>query len=131
VSGDVKIEKYPGHVQAHVCDRCGFQTLKLEREEITKEATENGEGELIKHYRCSYCKRIKRRVKTIARLSETAETYQLPDKLVFKDEAKGINLIEIKIHTGDGNSSSYDFPNTSQASKFLEEFQIEESEEEL
>jgi len=127
VTGDIKIEKYPGHLQAYECDRCGFQTLKLRREEITKKATETGEGELIKHYKCSYCGRIKRRTKTIAPLSTTPDTFKLPDKLTFKDETdKSGGAVEMRIISGTGSIKSYDFPNVEQARKFLEEYTEEE-----
>lgn len=132
VSGDVRIEKYPGHLQAYECDRCGFQTLKLNREEITKKATESEDGELIKHYKCTYCKRIKRRTKTIARLSETAESYTLPEKLKFHDEMlEEVKAIEIKISTRGGSTRTYDFENLQHAKDFLEEYKKESVADEL
>jgi len=130
VNGDIKIEKYAGHLQAYECDRCGFQTLKLKREEITKQATETGEGELIKHYKCGYCGRIKRRTKTIAPLSKTPDTFQLPEKLTFKDESDKMGgAVEMRIFSPNGSIKSYDFPNIEQARKFLEEYTEEEVQE--
>lgn len=121
VSGEVKIEKYQGYLEAQECDRCGFQTLRLEEEEIIKLATENEEGELIKHYKCSYCNRIKHQHHKIARLSKY-DDFKLPSKLKFKDEAdKEIVSIEMKLIRKDGSAKTYDFENTGQAREFLEE----------
>ena len=61
-TGDTHIEKYAGYLTALKCDRCGFHTLKIEKEELVREPTEYEEGELVQHYKCSYCNRIKRDV---------------------------------------------------------------------
>ena len=54
-TGFIKIEKYSGHLHAIQCPECNYQTFKVMREEILKQPTELEEGELIKHYQCSYC----------------------------------------------------------------------------
>ncbi|MEJ0054296.1 MAG: hypothetical protein WDN75_00760 [Bacteroidota bacterium] len=54
-TGFIKIEKYAGHLHAIQCPECNYQTFKVLREEIVKQPTELEEGELIKHYQCSYC----------------------------------------------------------------------------
>jgi len=54
-TGFVKIEKYAGHLHAIQCPECNYQTFKVQREEIVKQPTETEEGEIIKHYQCSYC----------------------------------------------------------------------------
>lgn len=54
-TGFIKIEKYAGHLHAIQCPECNYQTFKVMREEIMKQPTELEEGELIKHYQCSYC----------------------------------------------------------------------------
>ena len=54
-TGFIKIEKYAGHLHAIQCPECNYQTFKVMREEIVKQPTETEEGELIKHYQCSYC----------------------------------------------------------------------------
>ena len=64
-TGETKIEKYQGHLTAQECDRCGFQTLRLTKEEVITEATEFYEGELQQEYNCSYCGRIKRKKKKL------------------------------------------------------------------
>ena len=55
VTGYVKIEKYAGHLHAVQCPECNYQTFKVVKEEILKVPTETDEGELMKHFLCSYC----------------------------------------------------------------------------
>jgi hypothetical protein len=130
VSGEVKIEKYKGYLEAQECDRCGFQTLKLEEEEIIKVATEEEEGELIKHYKCSYCNRIKHRHHQISRIKK-AEDYSLPSKLKFKDEKdQEVVSFELKTVRRDGTIRTYDFETRWQLKAFLEEISLEEKESE-
>ena len=54
-TGFIKIEKYAGHLHAIQCPECNYQTFKVSREEILKAPTDTEEGELLKHYQCSYC----------------------------------------------------------------------------
>ena len=54
-TGFTKIEKYSGHLHASQCPECDYQTLRVEKEEIISRPTYTEEGELIKHFRCSYC----------------------------------------------------------------------------
>lgn len=54
-TGYIKIEKYSGHLHAIQCPECNYQTFKVVREEIVREPTGTEEGELLKHYQCSYC----------------------------------------------------------------------------
>jgi DNA-directed RNA polymerase subunit RPC12/RpoP len=54
-TGFIKIEKYSGHLHAIQCPECNYQTFKVTREEIVKTPSPTEEGELVKHYTCSYC----------------------------------------------------------------------------
>jgi DNA-directed RNA polymerase subunit RPC12/RpoP len=54
-SGYKQIEKYAGHLHAIQCPECNYQTFKVNREEVVKAPTATEEGELMKHYVCSYC----------------------------------------------------------------------------
>lgn len=54
-TGYVKIEKYSGHLHAVQCPECNYQTFKVVKEEILKVPTTTEEGELMKHFQCSYC----------------------------------------------------------------------------
>ena len=130
VSGDVKIEKYPGHLQALECDRCGFQTLRLEREEIIKQVTEQTDGELVKHYKCTYCGRVRRIPKKIARLSKSGDNYRVPSEPQFHDDTqKSVQTVEVRIASNNGDSRTYDFQSVEQARKFLDEYEVDKVEE--
>lgn len=54
-TGFIKIEKYSGHLHAIQCPECNYQTFKVVREEIIRNPSPTEEGELVKHYNCSYC----------------------------------------------------------------------------
>lgn len=54
-TGYIKIEKYAGHLHAVQCPECNYQTFKVVKEEILKAPTTTEEGELMKHFLCSYC----------------------------------------------------------------------------
>jgi len=128
-TGYTKIEKYKGHLSALECDRCGFQTLKLEKEEILKEATDTEDGELLKEYHCSYCGRIKRKnVKITSKIEANADSGLLIADPLAHD--KRIVTIKIEIHSNKGDVKNYEFQNLQQAGHFLEEFDYEKVEEE-
>ena len=123
-TGDTKIEKYQGHLTALECDRCGFQTLRLVKEEVLQEATEYYDGELQQEFNCSYCGRIKRKkVKLSKKLNQDFTDRTLIDDPLRHD--KRINMIRVEFHTKDGDTKNFDFQNLSQAQKFLEEFTFE------
>jgi hypothetical protein len=54
-SGDVKIEKYLGHLHAEQCSSCNYQTLRIIKEEIVEKPSAEKDGLLMKYYKCSYC----------------------------------------------------------------------------
>ncbi len=120
-TGETRIEKYMGHLAALKCDRCGFVTLKMEREELVKEPTEFEEGELVQHYKCSYCGRIKRDSKTIAK---RGASINVPDSPTFVDPLAGVSVtnVMVEIHGSNGEVKNYEFQNTHQAEMFLKEF---------
>lgn len=123
-TGETKIEKYQGHLTAQECDRCGFQTLRLTKEEVLREATEFYDGELQQEFNCSYCGRIKRKtVKLSKKLDSDFSNRQLIDDPLTHD--KRITMITLEFHTKDGETKNFDFQNISQAQKFLEEFDFE------
>jgi len=54
-TGYTKIEKYNGRLHALKCAECNYQTLRVNKEEVIKDASETEEGELMKYYICGYC----------------------------------------------------------------------------
>lgn len=74
VSGYVKIEKYNGRLHALQCHECNYQTLRVQKEQITKVATNDEDGEMMKYYECSYCGHKERKPFKINRLKPEGET---------------------------------------------------------
>jgi len=123
-SGEVKIEKYPGELEALKCGTCKFQTLRLVSEEILEEATNEAEGVLIKHYKCSYCKSIRSTKLTIAKVIDSLEQFKVPENAVFKGDRK-VKSIMMEIINNKGETREFYFQNLNEAKKFLEEFDFE------
>lgn len=116
-SGDVLIEKYQGHLQALKCNNCGFFTMKVVREEITRQATATAPGELIKHYECSYCKSIRATAFKISTME--ADDFK-KEKHVFQKN-KDVVLVKVEIRSAAGTSKFFEFADLMQAQKFLDE----------
>ena len=124
-TGDVQIEKYPGHLIAYQCNSCGFKTMKLMKEEIVVSPTEHTDGEMIKNYQCTYCKSKRSKTVKVAKLSQTESHYELPSHLHFKEEDK-VNLVSLEILISNGKTKLFEFTSTKQASEFLKEYKVEE-----
>ncbi len=128
-TGYTKIEKYKGHLSALECDRCGFQTLRLEKEEIIKQSSEEEDGELLKEYKCSYCGRIRRKNVILShRIKDGTEAPILIENSSANDNR--IAVVKVEIHGSRGEIKEYDFQNLDQATNFLKEFDFEKIEEE-
>lgn len=121
-SGEVKIEKYPGHLQALKCNSCGFYTMKVVREEITRQPGKDVTGELIKHYQCYYCKSVRATAFNIS--TREADDYRSMARHTFKRH-RDIDLIRVEIHTSTGGKKFYEFQTVGQAQKFLDGFEAE------
>jgi hypothetical protein len=124
-TGDVKIEKYPGHLIAYQCNSCGFKTMKLVKEEIVVPPTHETDGEMIKNYQCNYCSAKRSKTVKVAKLSQTESHYELPPHLHFKDEEK-VNLVTLEILLSTGKTKVFEFTSTKQAGDFLKEFKIDD-----
>jgi hypothetical protein len=123
-TGDVKIEKYAGHLQALKCNSCGFFTMKVLREEVTKPATAETPGELVKYYQCSYCKSNRATSYNISN-KQTAEDYR--DKKYKFRLNKDIELIKLEVHSSVKGKKYYEFQNVEEAQRFLSEFDFDKS----
>jgi hypothetical protein len=117
-TGDVKIEKYEGRLQALQCNSCGFYTMRVIKEEVTKMPEGNEPGELVKNYQCSYCKSVRATAFKIS--TKEAEDYK-KDKLNFKRNSD-IDLVKVEIHSITGERKHFEFQNIDQAQKFLSEY---------
>lgn len=123
-SGEVHIEKYSGYLEALECGSCGFQTLTLKNEEIVKKATVEEEGELIKHYKCTYCNSVRSTRYPIAKVIADLKQYKLPEDYVLKGQRK-VKSIMIEIISTKGDKKEYFFQNKEQAREFLEQFEYD------
>ena len=124
-TGDTQIEKYKGHLNAHECDNCGFQTLRLVKEEVAKEATAFWDGTLNQEFNCSYCGRIKRKIVTLSykvKDGVTSTSKLIANPLAINLE---VDTIKVEIHSNKGDINIFDFQNLDQAKKFLSEFDYE------
>lgn len=118
---DVKIEKYDGFLKALKCGSCGFQTLKIKQEEIISPATEEEDGELLKHYVCTFCKSTRTTAHTIARLSSN-DNEEYIKNMILAGKANEVSGVEIHIVKNDGSTETFDFQQIEQAEKFLKEY---------
>ena len=118
---DVQIEKYEGYMKALKCGTCGFQTLKIVNEEIIDPATKDKEGELLKHYECSYCKSKRTTAHTIARLSRN-DNLDYIKNMIKAGKANDVAGVKIQILKAGGNTESFEFQQLEQAEKFLKEY---------
>lgn len=120
-TGDVKVEKYEGRLQALQCNSCGFYTMRVVKEEVTKHPEGGEPGELVKSYQCTYCKSVRA---TSFRIStKEAEDYK-KDKFKFRKN-KNIDLVKVEVHSVSGERKHFEFQNLDQAQKFLSEFDSE------
>jgi hypothetical protein len=118
-NGDVKIEKYPGHLQASKCNSCGFFTMKVVKEEITQQPSADAPGELIKHYQCSYCKSVRATAFKIS--NKEIDDYKTATMHSFRRN-KNIDLIRLEIHFNTTGKKFFEFPSIEHAQKFLAEY---------
>ena len=125
-SGEVKVEKYPGHLQATKCNNCGFYTMRVVKEEITQPVVGSAPGELIKHYQCSYCKSIRATAFKIS--TKDYDDYQLlasaPGEV---KKNRNVSLVRIEIHSNVSGTKYFEFPTTDQAEQFLKEYDDNEA----
>lgn len=126
-TGETFIEKYKGYLSALECDRCGFQTLKLEKEEVLQQATAFEDGEILKEYKCSYCGRIRRKKVKLSKRMERSSSSVIIENPLQRD--KRIDLVKIEVHTVGGANKLFEFQNVEQAQNFLKEFDLDKIEE--
>lgn len=72
-TGFKKVEKYYSYQHAIECPECGYVTMKIHNEEVTKRPTEAEAGELIKHYRCTFCSHRERKEVHLAKLADNVK----------------------------------------------------------
>lgn len=121
-TGDIKIEKYDGHLTALRCNNCGFFTMKVTKEEISQLYDDGTPKELLKHYKCAYCKNLRATAFVISK--READDYR-KIKTNTRRNTKNIDMVKIELHSILSGKRFYEFPSIEQAQKFLEEFDID------
>lgn len=124
-TGYVKVEKYPGYLEALKCNSCGFQTMRIVKEEIVSHPTRETKGQLIKYYQCAYCKAKRKKLFKIATLKAAGEPYELPREMHFKQEKNAIERVRIEIQTSGGQRTEFEFSNLREAKNFIDHFEEE------
>ena len=69
-TGYKQVEKYYSFMHALECPECGYVTLRISREEVTLQPTLDQGGELVKHYKCTFCSHKERRQINLSKLSK-------------------------------------------------------------
>jgi len=121
-SGDVKIEKYMGHLVGLRCNNCGFYTMKVVREEIIDRYEDDSPKELLKHYQCAYCKNVRA---TQFHVSKREIDDYRAMKMKFQRNTRGVDAVKIEIHSSLVGKKNYEFQTIEQAEKFLAEFDFD------
>lgn len=121
-TGDVKIEKYQGHLVALQCNNCGFYTMKVQKEEIAERNEDGSPKELLKHYKCSYCENVRATAFVISR--KEAEDYK-NQKPKNRGNVKNLEAIKLELVSIMGKRKSYEFTSVAEAQKFLSEFNFD------
>jgi hypothetical protein len=121
-TGDVLIEKYEGHLTALQCKNCGFYTMRVVREEFVKFNDDGSPAELLKHYRCAYCKNVRATQFKISR--KESEDFKL-QKPLFVRNTKNVELVRVEIHSSLAGKQNFEFQTVEEAQKFLNEFDVD------
>jgi hypothetical protein len=121
-TGEVKIEKYDGHLIALQCNNCGFYTMKVWKEEIAEKNEDGSPKELLKHYQCSYCKNVRATAFNVSK--KEIEDYKL-QKPKLKRNTRNIDLVKIDFHSALGAKKSFEFKSIEELEKFLKEFDFD------
>jgi hypothetical protein len=61
ISGEIRIEQYPGTSLQEACPVCGYHTLVIVKESIVSLPTLGQKGQLVKIYKCRYCQHSNRK----------------------------------------------------------------------
>ena len=123
-SGDILVEKYQGHLTALRCNNCGFYTMKVVHEEISQQYDDGSPKEMIKHYKCEYCKNVRATAFPISK--KEGEDYKHL-RGTTKRNTKNIDAVRIEIHSVLSGKRFYEFSSLEQAQKFLDEFDLDKA----
>ena len=113
-TGDTIIERYEGRLTALECVNCGFQTLRLNSEELVSAEEEGERDKLIQNYDCTFCKRHEEKVVYVTRDLE-----EVPSSLHRAVEE--VDRVKVEVVKKSSDSKVYEFSNIYQAANFMNE----------
>src|SRR5688572_18767827 len=119
---ELKIEKYLGHLTALQCKNCGFYTMRVVREEFVAYHDDGSPSELVKHYKCAYCKNVRA---TQFKISRKESDDFLRQKPQFVRNTKNVELVRVEIHSSLSGKQNFEFQTVEEAQKFLSEFDVD------
>lgn len=123
-TGDIHVEKYQGHLTALRCNNCGFFTMRVVSEEISQTFEDGSPKEMIKHYKCDYCKNVRATAFPIShREGDDFREFRNSNKR----NTRNIDAVRIEIHSVLSGKRFYEFSTLEQAQKFLEEFDLDKT----
>jgi hypothetical protein len=123
-SGEIQVEKYPGHLTALRCNNCGFFTMRVHHEEVSQRFEDDSPKEIIKHYKCDYCKNVRATAFPISK--KEGEDYRTM-RSTSKRNTKNIDAVRIEIHSVLSGKRFYEFSSLEEAQKFLDEFDLDKA----
>lgn len=121
-TNELKIEKYLGHLTALQCKNCGFYTMRVVREEFVKFNDDGSPSELVKHYKCAYCKNVRATQFKISRRESEDFQRQKPQ---FARNTRNVELVRVEIHSSLAGKQNFEFQTVEEAQKFLNEFDVD------
>ncbi len=121
-TNELKIEKYFGHLVALQCKNCGFYTMRVVREEFVTFNEDGTPNELVKHYKCAYCKNVRA---TQFKISRKESDDFLRQKPQFSRNTKNVELVRVEIHSSLAGKQNFEFQTVEEAQKFLNEFDVD------
>ncbi len=96
--------------------------MRVVKEEIVEVHDDGSPKELVKNYKCSYCKNVRA---TQFHISQKQSEDYKTEKPKIKRNTRGIDLIRVEIHSSLAGKKFYEFESLEQAQKFMEEFDID------
>ena len=111
---DVLIKRYPGGTVASECTNCGFQTLRLIKEEVV-EAEIGGRKNVLQYYTCSYCAT---ELEKVVNAREGNPTNQRS-----KQDNAAVEGVSLTVTLRDKSREVFDFNTLEQARNFISKYE--------
>jgi len=118
---EVIVEKYHSHRIALKCNGCGYYTMQVIEEEVSQKYEDGSPKELIKHYKCSYCKCVRA---TAFNISNKKPDEFDKNKSKVRN-SKSVLSVRIDINTAHLGRKVFVFDTVEETSKFLDDLDLD------